>query len=556
MHLDRWWFPAALAVEFAAYIALALYFLWHADVNLDESWYLGAGRLVYEGKVPYRDFAFFQAPLSAYIYGLSQVIAGQGLLSGRATTFVFGIIAVAAGTRVSWLCGGRLGALLFLPLFALSRYTLLGAFSTVRTEPLTATFLLLAAWVLLERLPAPFRWASANSFLALATITRISVAPVLAIVFCIALYRMRGNRWFVAGMATGAVIAAIAAALFVARAGLSDVRFNVLESQTRRHAQYRLDEVTEFSVRVKFTGLAEAASEFPVTFLAGVAGLAAVGAAGVARSRGRRDIPLPVRQTAILVFLGWTVYAAQFVPRWVWPEYFVPSAAVFAALGASLMARLAARSETARIAAPILAALLSVQLLQFYAGYVDMSDAGSGNLGLVRSLGTAVRDVTPAGKTVVTLDSLTTLESGRRMPVQLTMGVFGYWPRIDFSEAQEHKIVTDYSYWWLISHPDVATVVLSDLTLTLVLEGHVGPCRPSEPLSADELKAAIPELAGFELARVWDPDSKAPFLNGPFYFFGRQPGPPEPSPPLPVGWTRPTCKDLVEHRVVPETAGR
>jgi hypothetical protein len=64
-------------------------FLFYGKLNMDESWYLYASKLVYQGRLPYRDFAFTQMPLLPYVYGLAQFMFGQGLLVGRATSLFF-----------------------------------------------------------------------------------------------------------------------------------------------------------------------------------------------------------------------------------------------------------------------------------------------------------------------------------------------------------------------------------------------------------------------------------------------------------------------------------
>ena len=51
--------------------------LWFGDLNQDEGWYLYAARLVSEGKVPYRDFAYPQAPLMPYIYAVANPLVSS-----------------------------------------------------------------------------------------------------------------------------------------------------------------------------------------------------------------------------------------------------------------------------------------------------------------------------------------------------------------------------------------------------------------------------------------------------------------------------------------------
>ncbi len=63
--------------------------LWWGTLNQDEGWYLYAGRMVAAGYVPYRDFAFTQGPLMAYVYAAAAPLLNwQGLLGGRLFTVI------------------------------------------------------------------------------------------------------------------------------------------------------------------------------------------------------------------------------------------------------------------------------------------------------------------------------------------------------------------------------------------------------------------------------------------------------------------------------------
>src|SRR5919204_5802399 len=56
------------------YAAVSVVFVVWGRLNADEGWYLYAGRLAWRGQLPYRDFAFPQMPLTAYVYGLAQIV--------------------------------------------------------------------------------------------------------------------------------------------------------------------------------------------------------------------------------------------------------------------------------------------------------------------------------------------------------------------------------------------------------------------------------------------------------------------------------------------------
>ena len=61
--MKRYWFLAAFG-----FVVLAFAAVWLGALNQDEGWYLYAARLVSEGKTPYRDFFYTQAPVMPIVY--------------------------------------------------------------------------------------------------------------------------------------------------------------------------------------------------------------------------------------------------------------------------------------------------------------------------------------------------------------------------------------------------------------------------------------------------------------------------------------------------------
>ena len=74
-------------------------FIFSADLNHDEGYYLYTAQEVYQGKVPYADFALFQGPLLPYVYGLPQAVIGSSILLGRVTSFVLGLATLMLSRR-------------------------------------------------------------------------------------------------------------------------------------------------------------------------------------------------------------------------------------------------------------------------------------------------------------------------------------------------------------------------------------------------------------------------------------------------------------------------
>lgn len=95
------WIASGLLLAGAVGVMYAVAVLF-GDLNQDEGWYLYAGRLVSEGKHPFRDFASTQGPLMAYVYRLAYpLVRLAGVTGGRLFTALFGVLTVVLAARLA-----------------------------------------------------------------------------------------------------------------------------------------------------------------------------------------------------------------------------------------------------------------------------------------------------------------------------------------------------------------------------------------------------------------------------------------------------------------------
>jgi hypothetical protein len=162
------------------YGVVSLVFVFRGRLNADEGWYLYDARLVWRGQLPYRDFAFPQMPLTAYVYGLPQLMK-PSLYLGRSTSLVLAVGALALCVRVAWREGGRIaGAAVAVLCLAFP----VGIYNLTLTKTYALTALLLA--VTLAALTSPGRrsltWPLAAGAAMALTLTRTTCLPVTLIV--------------------------------------------------------------------------------------------------------------------------------------------------------------------------------------------------------------------------------------------------------------------------------------------------------------------------------------------------------------------------------------
>jgi hypothetical protein len=184
----------AAAVLVGAFAVLALVFVFRGRLNADEGWYLYGGRLAWRGQLPYKDFAFTQMPLTAYVYGFVQTIEASVFL-GRLTSVLFAVGAVALCTRVAWREAGRAAGVavaLLCVAFPVGVYNL----TLVKTYALSA-FLLAAVLACLTAPGRPARnWTLATAAAVALLLTRTTGLPVtvLVVLFCIVRAPDRATR--------------------------------------------------------------------------------------------------------------------------------------------------------------------------------------------------------------------------------------------------------------------------------------------------------------------------------------------------------------------------
>jgi hypothetical protein len=489
---------------FVAHAAIALGFAFYGRVNHDEGWYLLAARQLREGALPYRDFAFFQAPLLPFVYALAQPLLGEGLAAGRIVSFAFGAAAIALAARLAHRLGGRPAALLLLATAPLAPRAL-WCLTTTRTEPLVAFLWTLCALLLLR--PSRSAAASAGALAAavLAAGTRISSLPALALVALWVLLRHRGARSELrVALLPGAALAAALCAVALA-AGPEAVFFDVVTAQADRHAQLAPAEAFgagRFLLR-RLRDLAMLQASFGIVPVLGFA--CAIGAAVLARRAPAND---PTRafaaSVARLALLAFAVYLPNLAPRVVWPEYFAgvyPLFLVIAAGSAGRGCALAAPAQRRAFAAAI-AVLWLFQAALFAREIEGHVSIASPDLRELQSFSAELARLVPAGRTLLTLDAYLAVESGLAVPEGFEMGLFAYFPNRSAEDGRRLKILTDARLAEALASPSVGLAAISDRALGVLVNKQYGAYRPYAQLTQEEIHAALPGLARYRLERV------------------------------------------------------
>ena len=101
------WFGWVTAGALGTLAAATVTYVVYGLPNADEGWYLYAARLVYQGQLPYRDFAYLQTPLQPLLFApLQWLFAGHLFIAMRLANALLALVTIA----LVYATGRRAGA--------------------------------------------------------------------------------------------------------------------------------------------------------------------------------------------------------------------------------------------------------------------------------------------------------------------------------------------------------------------------------------------------------------------------------------------------------------
>jgi hypothetical protein len=436
--------PIQHLIRLAALILLAeiCFLFFFRQINLDEGWYLWASKLVYEGKLPYRDFAFPQAPLLPYVYGAFLRLFGEGLYQGRLITVLLGGLNILLSIALARRLGGRPAVLVFLLLQITTVVAVAFQYGYTATYALAACFLIASILCALSDLPETPRAVLTTVLWALATGTRLSIA-VTIIPLALYLVLTGRRRWRIA-LVTGAT--AILALGIVFGPFLWQARdvmaYNILGFHTdRMDAGWQLEAMRG--------SLARLVRDFPVPLLLGCAGLAIWASVILLKPERRRHwqqhLPELLVGTVVLVLV-----IAHLIPRTTDSYYNSLQMPLINILGALVLVwlwrRLAGRPALRRAAALLVGAIILLNGFQQGSSLIRLNLVAAppqNQIALARDAAAFIEETTPPGSQLLTFDTYLGVESGRRIAPGFEMSFFGYQPTWSTDQARKYRVVNN-----------------------------------------------------------------------------------------------------------------
>jgi len=465
----------ALYIMLGLYCFVALVYVFLGNNNRDEGWYLYASRLVYEGKVPYRDFPYFQMPLLPYIYGLPQLLFGPSILVGRLTSFAFSLITVGTGVYLAQRIAGRGAALLFLA-FTIVNPNVMWTYTTTRTEPLVTPLVMLSLLFLLKQRRSTIDLVLAPSLMLWAATVRFTVMPAFAAVLIFSLYQARKN-----GRQWDSILALVGfqvLVLIVVPLALTGEKmvFNVWSSQ-----EFRTDQWVNWGLplgvllRNKALFIPPLMATFPLAIVLTVSMTAFL----ISMWRGGWRPALaglgewPTAHLAMLC-LAALVFLPHLALASLQTFYFVPAFPILALMAAAAVHRLGSvlSPNPERVILPsLVGALLLIEALAFASYFPSVLNTVDPDIRELHDVGSYLKSAVPPDKRVVTFDTSVVVEANRRVPHGLEMDVFSFWPGLKTSDARHYGVVNGEILQELVADENTGAIVVGDYdqqTLSLV----------------------------------------------------------------------------------------
>lgn len=440
-----------------AFIALAAAAVWLGGLNQDEGWYLYAARLVEEGKVPYRDFAYTQGPLLPIVYSVFCGAWEQfGVLGGRVVTISIGLMGLLFAAALARLLAaeGRKGAA------GVIAFMLLGCnlyhiyyLAIPKTYALASFFLLMGFYLMafgLIKCRAKFlrrmMLFGSGICLSFAAGARISTGACLAVAGFALLAQFKKHGWAFAALGLGGALGlALIYGPFVALPGFHDA----ILYHTSRGGFDPMITLGSFSRLVRWY--------LPVFVLAGMIFFKSRKNCGIVEmwslhdqahakktdcqgpcctepQNGNFSVPQSSSQSDILrimVLSFLAVFVVQMLAPFPYEDYQVPVMALLAVFVAAKISSVAMFSVS-RVAlltlgmtwacsfgSPLLEKWMTNPQDRFWPQKKEKCE-----LSQLQDMAKVIETIDPGGKTLLTQDLYLAIETNRKVPEGLEMGPF------------------------------------------------------------------------------------------------------------------------------------
>lgn len=421
------------------YIVISAIYLFLGQANADEGWYLYASKLVWQGQLPYQDFAYTQMPFLPYVYGLPQTLFGPSIYLGRMTSIFFSAITLTIYLSIAHKHSGRIGAGIMAILLGTFTYGIY-FMSIVKTYALLAMLFAFVLFALESNSKLKYLVAIVLSFLA-SMVRHSAVAFAIPVVmYCLFATR---NKYLAVILCL--VLASVAAFFFMPN--IDATRWNLITHHVMQGNP---------SVSARIALIPSRIFDFSQQFY--IYGIMAVAISISGRIRAIKLTPLSI------FAVGLSLFSASHLITGGWHmEYFVPAMIGFLTLIAIGLARVYTTEKPSAYLYLALFAILLIPLSSRNLPYrvIDIS-GGAMPIEEIREVSNYISEHTDKSDKILALEALwVVVESNRSSLPGMTMAQFSYVEMDDIG-ASKLKLVNGKTVLKYLLDCEAKIVVLTD----------------------------------------------------------------------------------------------
>ncbi|MDF3127595.1 hypothetical protein P0Y35_00145 [Kiritimatiellaeota bacterium B1221] len=450
-----------ILISALASLALLAVAFWWAPLNQDEGWYLMAARRVSQGHMPYRDFAFTQAPLFPYVFQFAQpLISTMGLAGGRLVNIGFSLLTFLVLHRsLRYFVPRPSRAFAFLLLICIlglnvfqAQYTV-----TVKTYPLAGFLLTLSmlGWISYQQTHRRSTLMLCALALAAATATRLSVGLFfLPLGFTLLGQRKSdGQKAWISFALLGLLGLSLFFLPFLLLAP-EGFKFGLLDFHAAREVN------SSWLLKAGFL------SRVLQSYLPAVLALFCLLPNWKRWQPGSRSLCLGIFAVTLLHLLAPFPYDDYQVALY-------PLLALLITIETShqLPGVKQIRLAPFLLMACLLFAFSSPQLPRWFSNGQDriwFKTKAQSDLALLREKAELLRtEFTKTPTKILTMDTYIPIENGMEIPRGLEMGPFSYFPDLDTEDAKRYQVVNQELLMDLIRNSDADIATFSGYTFAI-----------------------------------------------------------------------------------------
>jgi hypothetical protein len=480
-------------------VSVVLFFgasLWHSTLNQDEGWYLYAARMVFEGKMLYRDFHFAQGPLLPFVYGaIYPLWSNAGVLGGRLLTSFLALMAIGLASATAFrLCRHtHLRHAACITTLWLAGFCVFGVnyLSIVKTYALTALFFSAGALALTYISGPRESWAAmaCGIFFASAAGTRFSMGVTLPIVGLSLLFGRRGtySRWSWCWFGAGSALTLLAIWGPFLITSQEILLFNLAIHGKRDTGNWQ----TQLLFKAGFA--ARCVQSFLAPLLVTLLAI-------FVNARRKRQATHPLSPALMLWLSIGGITLLHFLTPFPYDDYQVPLLPVFTALAAAALWNglasgfpedgLAAALTNRRILALLIAGILMIAAASpvFETWAIIRQDRlwfttkHKPDLAALREIGMWIRDRSNEKDELLTWDPYLAVESRRRLPHGFELAPFNFFPELSDADARRIGVLNKNLMLETVKNVQAPIAAISGYAMA-IRSPRMEKIEPSDPLA-------------------------------------------------------------------------